>query len=29
MGFFDTHLLNLVVFLPLIFAALVVLLPAG
>jgi NADH-quinone oxidoreductase subunit M len=29
MGFFDTHLLNLVVFLPLVFAALVVLLPAG
>jgi NADH-quinone oxidoreductase subunit M len=29
MGFFDTHLLNLVVFLPLLFAALVVLLPAG
>ncbi|MDY7226896.1 complex I subunit 4 family protein [Hyalangium rubrum] len=29
MGFFDTHLLNIVVFLPLIFAALVVLLPAS
>jgi NADH-quinone oxidoreductase subunit M len=29
MGFFDTHLLNLVVFLPLVFAALVLLLPAG
>jgi NADH-quinone oxidoreductase subunit M len=29
MGFFDTHLLNLVVFLPLVFAALVLLLPSG
>ncbi|AGC42472.1 NADH dehydrogenase I subunit M [Myxococcus stipitatus DSM 14675] len=29
MSFFDTHLLNLVVFLPLVFAALVLLLPAG
>ncbi|MBZ4397713.1 NADH-quinone oxidoreductase subunit M [Myxococcus sp. MISCRS1] len=29
MSFFDTHLLNLVVFLPLVFAALVLMLPAG
>ncbi|NTX37681.1 NADH-quinone oxidoreductase subunit M [Myxococcus sp. CA051A] len=29
MSFFDTHLLNLVVFLPLIFAVLVLMLPAG
>jgi NADH-quinone oxidoreductase subunit M len=29
MSFFDTHLLNLVVFLPLVFAALVLLLPTG
>jgi NADH-quinone oxidoreductase subunit M len=29
MSFFDTHLLNIVVFLPLVFAALLVLLPAG
>ena len=29
MSFFDTHLLNLVIFLPLLFAALVVLLPSG
>ncbi|WP_224243310.1 complex I subunit 4 family protein [Hyalangium gracile] len=29
MGFFDTHLLNIVIFLPLVFAALVLLLPAG
>jgi NADH-quinone oxidoreductase subunit M len=29
MSFFDTHLLNLVIFLPLVFGALVVLLPSG
>jgi NADH-quinone oxidoreductase subunit M len=29
MGFFDTHLLNLVIFLPLLFAVLVLLLPQG
>ncbi|MBN1203686.1 MAG: NADH-quinone oxidoreductase subunit M [Myxococcaceae bacterium] len=29
MGFFDTHLLNLVIFLPLVFAALVLLLPGS
>ena len=29
MGFFDTHLLNIVIFLPLVFAALVLLLPQG
>jgi NADH-quinone oxidoreductase subunit M len=29
MSFFDTHLLNLVIFLPLLFGALVVLLPSG
>lgn len=29
MSFFDTHLLNLVIFLPILFAALVVLLPSG
>ncbi|HYH95886.1 NADH-quinone oxidoreductase subunit M [Hyalangium sp.] len=29
MGFFDTHLLNLVIFLPLLFAALVLLMPSG
>jgi NADH-quinone oxidoreductase subunit M len=29
MGFFDTHLLNIVIFMPLVFAALVLLLPSG
>src|SRR5512140_1039386 len=29
MGFFDTHLLNIVIFLPLVFALLVLMLPSG
>ncbi|WP_224361307.1 complex I subunit 4 family protein [Hyalangium versicolor] len=29
MGFFDTHLLNIVIFLPLVFAVLVLMLPSG